>query len=94
MGDMTDKEADWQRVLEAEEDCKRRYSKWQEKVALELHGECTGETVDAYYDLWRHAMNDAVALRGEFYKRHARQDQQPIVDDPQRDSAGDAGSHG
>ncbi|MBM3273036.1 hypothetical protein FJY94_07315 [Candidatus Kaiserbacteria bacterium] len=87
---MTDKDADWQRVLEADEQCKRTYSKWQEKVALELHGECSCDTVDAYYDLWRHAMNDAVALRGEFYRRHARQDQQPLVDDPKRSSAGDA----
>jgi len=84
---MTDKEANWQRVLEADEQCKRTYSKWQEKVALELHGECTADTVDAYYDLWRHAMDDAVALRVNWYKRYARQDQQSSVDDSQRDSA-------
>jgi len=87
---MSDSDEDWERVLQADEECKRTYSKWQDKVAAEIRGECTTAAVDAYYDLWRLAMNDAVALRGNWYKRHARQDQQSSVDDPQRDSAGDA----
>jgi len=84
---MSDSDEDWERVLQADEECKRTYSKWQDRVAAELRGECTNEAVDACYDIWRIAMDDAVALRVNWYKRYARADQQSSVDDQNRDSA-------
>jgi hypothetical protein len=87
---MSDNEKYVKQVIEAHDECKRTYDKWQNAIAAELRGELSLEAVEACYDLWRIAMDDAVALRVNWHKQHARQDQQQSVDDTKRDSSRNA----